>query len=49
MFDALYPEESRRDEIKTQVPFGKEISPVKEVIKKEKGGKKKGQTSQTIC
>jgi len=35
MFDAIDPEESRRDKIKTQVPFGKEVSPVKEVVKKE--------------
>jgi len=49
MLDAFDPEESRRAEIKTPIPLGKNISPVKYVVKKEEGGKKKGQTSETIC
>src|SRR4030042_1129706 len=48
MLDALDPEKSRRDEIRGQIPFGKKISPVKEVIKKEERRKKKGQTSQKV-
>ena len=48
MLDALYPEESRRNEIGTQIPFREEMPFSEEVNKKEEGGKKKGQTSQTI-
>jgi len=48
MFYALDPEESRWDEIGTQVPLREEISFFEEVNKKKDGGKKKGQTSQTI-
>ena len=39
---ALHPEESWRNKVGDQVPFGKEISLAKEVIKKENGSKKKG-------
>jgi hypothetical protein len=48
MLYALYPEESRGYEIGTQIPLEENISPGKEVIKKDDGGKEKGQTSQDI-
>jgi hypothetical protein len=45
---ALYPEKSRGYEIGTQIPLEENISSAEEVIKKEDGGKEKGQTSQDI-
>ena len=43
--DALYPEESRGDEIGTQIPLGENVSSAEEIIKKEEGDEKKGQTN----
>ena len=47
-FDAFHPEESWRDEVGTQIPFGEEVSSAEKVIKKEKGGKEKGQAAKDI-
>ena len=42
ILNAFDPEESRGDEIGTEVSFGEEVSPIKQVIEKEEGAKKKG-------
>jgi len=42
ILNAFDPEESRRDEIGTEVSFREEVSPTKQVIEKEEGAKKKG-------
>jgi hypothetical protein len=42
ILNAFYPEESRGDEIGTEVSFREEVSPIKQVIEKEEGAKKKG-------
>jgi len=42
ILNAFNPEESRRDEIGTEVPFREEVSSRKQVIEKEEGAKKKG-------
>jgi len=48
VLDAFDPEESRGDEIGAEVSFREEVSSIKQVIEKEEGTKKKGQTSQKI-
>jgi len=42
ILNAFGPEESRRDEIGTEVSFREEVSSIKQVIEKEEGAKKKG-------
>jgi hypothetical protein len=42
ILNTLDPEESRGDEIGTEVSFREEVSPIKQVIEKEEGAKKKG-------
>ena len=45
MLNAFDPEESRGDEIRTQIPFCEQKPFLKEIIKEEQRQKEKGQTS----
>jgi len=44
--DALDPEESRRNEIGSQVSFGEKVSAVKQIVKEEERRKEKEQNSR---
>ena len=48
ILNAFDPEKSRGDKIGTEVSFREEVSPIKQVIEKKEGAKKKGKTGQKI-